>query len=140
MNVAVGGNFAGAVGADTTFPQTTSVDYVRLYQATPKPFHFVTSFRDNFSGWKQVNHPFSAFKGFAGSIWISTAVQSLSFVVPGGMRNPVRLDQVRLTCSSDVTVTNTADSGAGSLRKALGSVCVGGTIRFAPALAGQTIT
>ena len=37
-------------------------------------------------------------------------------------------------------VTSTADSGAGSLRKALGSVCVGGTMRFAPALAGQTIT
>ena len=56
------------------------------------------------------------------------------------MRSPVLLDQMRLTCPSDVTVTSTADSGAGSLRKALGSVCAGGTIRFAPALAGQTIT
>jgi hypothetical protein len=50
------------------------------------------------------------------------------------------LDQLRLTCAADVTVTSAADSGAGSLRKALGSVCVGGTIRFAPALAGQMIT
>jgi hypothetical protein len=64
----------------------------------------------------------------------------MTFQVPGGMRSPVRLDQIRLTCSSNVTVTSTADSGAGSLRKALGSVCAGGTIHFAPALAGQTIT
>ena len=37
LNVAVGGNFGGAVGADTTFPQQTLVDYVRLYQAEPQP-------------------------------------------------------------------------------------------------------
>jgi hypothetical protein len=34
---------------------------------------------------------------------------------------------------------NNADNGAGSLRKALGTVCVGGTINFADTLAGQTI-
>jgi hypothetical protein len=37
-------------------------------------------------------------------------------------------------------VTTAADSGAGSLRKALASVCVGGTVTFSDALAGQTIT
>ena len=35
LNVAVGGNFGGAVGPDTTFPHQTLVDYVRLYQAKP---------------------------------------------------------------------------------------------------------
>ena len=50
------------------------------------------------------------------------------------------LDQIRLNCPSDVTVLNNADSGAGSLRKALGTVCVGGTINFSDTLAGQTIT
>jgi hypothetical protein len=60
--------------------------------------------------------------------------------VPGSLGQPVRLDEVRLACSADLTVTSAADSGAGSLRRLLGSVCTGGTIRFAPALTGQTIT
>ncbi len=50
------------------------------------------------------------------------------------------LDQIRLNCPETVTVQNTADSGAGSLRKALGTVCVGGTVNFSDTLAGQTIT
>ena len=32
MNVAVGGNFVGAPNAQTVFPQTMLVDYVRVYQ------------------------------------------------------------------------------------------------------------
>jgi len=32
LNVAVGGNFGGSVGADTTFPQEYRIDYVRVYQ------------------------------------------------------------------------------------------------------------
>lgn len=140
LNVAVGGNFGGPVGADTVFPQQMLVDYVRLYQTKPKPVLFKTSFRDNFTGWKPIAIPFSAFTGRPGTTLDLSAVRSLGFEVPGGLPSPVLLDQIRLTCSSDVTVTSTADSGAGSLRKALGSVCVGGTVRFAPALAGQTIT
>jgi beta-glucanase (GH16 family) len=140
LNVAVGGNFGGPVDPDTTFPQTTLVDYVRLYQAKPIPAKFVASFSDSFAGWQKVTLPFTAFKGNDGTTPDLAKIASMSFLVPGGMRSPVLLDQVRLTCSSDVTVTSTADSGAGSLRKALGSVCVGGTIHFAPALAGQTIT
>ena len=66
-------------------------------------------------------------------------MHSVGFKVLGGMRNPVQLDQVRLACADQVTVSSIADSGVGSLRKALGSVCVGGTSQFAPALAGQTI-
>lgn len=32
MNLAVGGTFAGDVTADTTFPQSLFVDYVRVYE------------------------------------------------------------------------------------------------------------
>jgi len=32
MNVAVGGNFGGSPNADTVFPQTMLIDYVRVYQ------------------------------------------------------------------------------------------------------------
>ena len=41
---------------------------------------------------------------------------------------------------STAAVTNTNDSGAGSLRDAIANVCAGGTINFDPALNGQTIT
>lgn len=140
LNVAVGGNFGGAVGPDTTFPQQTLVDYVRLYQARPSLVQFRATFRDSFPGWNKVTIPFSAFHGAQGKTLDRAAVQRLGFVVPAGLRSPVLLDQVRLTCADDVTVTSTADGGAGSLRKALGSVCAGGTIHFAPALAGAKIT
>lgn len=140
LNVAVGGNFGGAVGPDTTFPQTTLVDYVRLYQAAPRTTKFHAEIRDNFSGWKQISVPFTSFRGPNNATLDLSAIQSLRFVAPSGLRNPVRLDQLRLSCAPEVTVTSAADSGAGSLRKALDAVCVGGTIGFAPALAGQTIT
>ena len=32
LNVAVGGNFGGTVGDETTFPQKLTVDYVRVYE------------------------------------------------------------------------------------------------------------
>ena len=96
LNVAVGGNFGGAVGSDTTFPQQTLVDYVRLYQARPKPVSFAASFRDDFRGWKQISIPFSAFKGHKRTTLDLTAVRSISFDVPAPMRDPVLLDQVRL--------------------------------------------
>ncbi|MGE5156110.1 MAG: family 16 glycosylhydrolase, partial [Betaproteobacteria bacterium] len=140
LNVAVGGNFGGAVGPDTTFPQRTKVDYVRLYQAAPSPKLFSASFRDDSAGWRKVVLPFSAFSASDGSAPDLTRVTAVNLQVPGGLRAPVRLDQVRLTCPSAVTVTTSADSGPGSLRKALASVCAGGSIDFAPGLAGQTIT
>jgi beta-glucanase (GH16 family) len=140
LNVAVGGNFGGAVGADTTFPQTMLVDYVRLYQAKPQTAEFAAAFRDDFAGWQKITLPLAAFQGDEGTTLDSTSVVGLRFEAPGGLRGPILLDQLRLGCANDVTVSSLADNGAGSLRKALGSVCVGGTIRFAPALAGGTIT
>ena len=140
MNVAVGGNFGGAVGADTIFPQNMSIDYVRLFQAKPKPVSFNASFRDNFSGWKQVSVPFSAFQNADGFVLDLSKVQTLRFVIPDGLSKPVLVDQVRLSCPNDMSVINTADSGPGSLRRALNSVCVGGTVHFSDTLAGQTIT
>jgi beta-glucanase (GH16 family) len=96
LNVAVGGNFGGAVGADTTFPQTTLVDYVRLYQAKPNLAQFRAEVPDTFTGWKQMNIPFAAFQGTSGKTLDLTTIQGISFRVPGGMRDPVRLDQLRL--------------------------------------------
>ncbi len=140
MNVAVGGNFGGAVGTDTVFPQTMSVDYVRLFQTKPKPVAFNASFQDNFSGWRKISVPFSAFQNGDGYVLDLSKVQTMRFVVPDGLSKPVLVDQIQLNAPCDVTVTNTADGGVGSLRRALSSICVGGTVTFSAALAGQTIT
>ena len=140
LNVAVGGNFGGAVGADTTFPQTMSVDYVRLYQAKPKPVTFTASFKEDFTGWQKVSVPFSTFSNEDGYVLDTTNIQSLGFKIPDGSSAPAMLDQIRLNCPVDMMVTNTDDSGLGSLRKALSTVCVDGTIHFAPELANQTIS
>lgn len=37
LNLAVGGNFAGPVGADTVFPGELSVDYIRIFQSPTTP-------------------------------------------------------------------------------------------------------
>ncbi len=140
LNVAVGGNFGGAVGPDTVFPQTMSIDYVHLYQAKEKPAPFVASFREDFSGWQQISLPFTAFKSDPYGTLDLSNVGSLGFQIPAGLSTPVRIDQIRLNCPNDVTVSNTADSGPGSLRKSLSMVCAGGTLHFDPALTGQTIT
>jgi uncharacterized repeat protein (TIGR01451 family) len=44
-----------------------------------------------------------------------------------------------VACAPGVTVQNSLDSGAGSLRQALTEVCPGGLVDFAPGLAGQAI-
>ena len=47
---------------------------------------------------------------------------------------------VKSVLASTITVTNTNDSGAGSLRQAIASAVSGDTIKFSPSLSGQTIT
>ena len=140
LNMAVGGNFGGTVSPDTVFPATMAVDYVRLYQTKPAPVTFNASFREDFTGWKKISLPFTAFQNVDGLTLDLASVQTLRFTIPDGSNKPVLLDQVRLNCPETVTVQNSADNGAGSLRKALSTVCVGGTINFSDTLAGQTIT
>ncbi len=147
LNVAVGGNFGGAVGSETTFPQKLVVDYVRHYQAADTAERFQASFTDNFAGWQRVTVPFSAFKrtssprGAPNDGLTLSSVNGYGFEIPGNYRKPVLIDQVKVqpNCAYSVVVQNTSDSGAGSLRQAIGDVCFGGTVGFAPSLAGQTI-
>jgi beta-glucanase (GH16 family) len=82
LNVAVGGNFGGAVGADTAFPARTLVDYVRLYQAKPVETKYVAAFADSFAGWQQVKLPFASFKSDTGTAPDLTQISSINFLVP----------------------------------------------------------
>ena len=58
-NVAVGGNFGGAPGEDLVFPQSLTLDYIRVFQAVDTAERFETSFVDNQAGWRQVTVPFA---------------------------------------------------------------------------------
>jgi len=57
----VGGGWPGYPDATTVFPQKMTVDYVRVYQAPDTAERFEATFVDNFTGWKKVILPFSAF-------------------------------------------------------------------------------
>jgi beta-glucanase (GH16 family) len=147
LNVAVGGNFGGPVGEDTTFPQEMVVDYVRVYQAPDTAERWEATFVDNFSGWQQVTVPFDALTrsadqpaGAPDDGLNLNEVWGYGFELPGGgsSRGTLYLDQVRLEVAP-LVVTNLDDSGPGSLRQALEDITMGGTIIFDPALAGGTI-
>jgi beta-glucanase (GH16 family) len=61
MNAAVGGNWPGSPDETTTFPQTMTFDYVRVYGAEDTSENFEYRFRDNFEGWQLITIPFSEF-------------------------------------------------------------------------------
>jgi len=62
-----------------------------------------------------------------------------SFKDAGGNPNADYIARTELPAPSSIYVTNTDDSGAGSLREAISDASNGDTINFHPSLAGQTI-
>jgi beta-glucanase (GH16 family) len=61
LNVAIGGNFGGAISDQLTLPQDTLVDYVRVYGAPLSAERFEATFVDDFSGWRKITVPFRTF-------------------------------------------------------------------------------
>ncbi len=147
MNVAVGGNFGGPIGEDTEFPQEMLVDYVRVYQGPDTAERFEATFNDDFEGWQEVTVPFSSFVRSDGQPVGApddglglTEVWGYGFTLANGTSaGPALLDQVRLDVGCHPMVTNTGDSGPGSLRQAIAFACDGGVVTFDPGLAGGTI-
>ncbi|MDH3643081.1 MAG: family 16 glycosylhydrolase [Gammaproteobacteria bacterium] len=151
LNVAVGGNFGGAVGPDLVPPQSLLVDYVRVYQAPDTAERFEASFVDNFTGWQEVVIPFSAFTrsadqpaGAPDDGLNLSDVWGYGFALPDGgtTQGSMRLDLVRVQAApppTEITVTNLSDSGDGSLRQALEDIAIGGSITVDPSLAGGTV-
>ncbi len=146
LNVAIGGNFGGPVGDETTFPQSMTVDYVRVYQAPDTAERFDASFVDNFSGWQQVSVPFADFTRSAGQAANAPddgltlgEVWGYGFTLPDSLSESVKIDQVRLELvppPTAITVTNLDDSGDGSLRQALDLIGENGTVTFSLNLSG----
>ena len=147
LNVAIGGNFGGAVDPDIPLPASMAVDYIRIYQAGDTAERFEATFVDDVAGWRQVQIPFADFVRRAGQPVDApddgltlTEVWGYGFELPRG--GSFLLDQVRVEqapAPAEVTVTSLADSGVGSLRDALTVVADGGTITFDPGLAGGTL-
>lgn len=75
-------------------------------------------------------------RAFARVIFVAVALLTLGLFL-GRWAGAVSADPA--TCSPAITVTNTNDSGAGSLRQATTDICSGGVITFDAALDGQTI-
>ncbi len=147
LNMAVGGNFGGPVGPGTVFPQTLKVEYVRVYGADDTAERFEAPFVDDFVGWRRLTVPFSSFTrstrqphGAPNDGFGRAQVWGYGFVLPEGgtTKGEMWLARVELE-AADVIVTTAADSGPGSLRQVLADLAAGGGVRFAPALAGQTI-
>ncbi|MEM8529349.1 MAG: carbohydrate binding domain-containing protein [Chloroflexota bacterium] len=103
MNVAVGGNFGGPVGEETTFPQTMAVDYVRVYQGPDTAERFEATFVDVFSGWQQITIPFDTFSrsmeqpdSAPDDGLTLTDIWGYRFELPASYRGGLALDQVQL--------------------------------------------
>jgi beta-glucanase (GH16 family) len=149
LNFAIGGNFGGSVDPAIQYPQEYLVDYVRVYQGPDTAERFETTFVDDVAGWKQVTIPLDDFvrsdeqpQGAPDDGLTLTDVWGLGLEFPdGNATGEARIDLVQrvpLPAPTEIVVTTSADSGAGSLRDALGRIADGGTITFDPALAGAT--
>ncbi len=61
LNLAVGGNWPGNPDETTRFPQTLTVDYLRVYTGADTAERFSATFSDDFTGWKKLTLPFTDF-------------------------------------------------------------------------------
>ena len=150
LNFAIGGNFGGAVDPANTYPQEYLVDYVRVYQGPDTAERFEATFTDSSTDWQQVSIPVTDFvrssdqpAGAPDDGLGLDQVWGYSVDLPYPASGGVKVDLVRRTPvppPTDLVVTTLADSGAGSLRDAIGRIADGGTITFDPSLADGTVT
>ena len=150
LNFAIGGNFGGTPDPGNDYPQRYAIDYVRVYQGPDTAERFEATFTDAAAGWQRVSIPMSSFvrsadqpAGAPNDGLGLDDVHGYGFALPNGNASgEVRVDLVELIPippPTELVVTTAADSGAGSLREALGLIADGGTITFDPSLAGSTI-
>lgn len=149
LNVAIGGNFGGTIDPNLQLPQSMAVDYIRVYQGPDTAERFAAAFVDDFTGWQQIEVPFTSFTRSAeqpagapddglglNEVW------GYGFSLPDGGTGTAWIDQVRvkpIPPPTALTVTTLADSGAGSLREAVDLIAPDGVITFDAGLAGGTI-
>ncbi len=147
MNVALGGNFGGPLGANLDLPQETLYDWVRVSSAPDTAERFVATVTDDVAGWTQVTIPWAAFSRAADQP-AGAPDDGLSLDETWGWEVTLAdgtarsMDQLRLLeaeCQPNPVVTSTEDDGVGSLRRALAAACDGATITVDAALASATV-
>lgn len=102
LNLAVGGNWPGSPDAETVFPQSLVVDYVRVYGAADAYERYEAGFVDDFTGWRQVTLPFEQFTRSRQQPWRApddgldlTQIYGFTFTLPARPES-YYLDQFRL--------------------------------------------
>ena len=149
LNLAIGGNFGGAIDPALTLPQDYIIDYIRVYQGPDSAERFEATFTDSSDTWQQVSIPLAEFvrsdeqpAGAPDDGLSLNEVWGYGIEVSYPAAGTFLFDQVRTIPIPPLTsfeVTNLDDSGPGSLREGLMLIADGGTITFDPALAGGSI-
>ena len=114
MNVAVGGGWPGNPDGTTSFPQTMTVDYVRVSQGPDVAQRFESSFVDDSTAWKQVTLPYADFVSSASQPGgaasnahpLLTHARGYGFEFPSAS-GTFKLDDVRGAVVSAATATPT---------------------------------
>jgi beta-glucanase (GH16 family) len=148
-NVAIGGNFGGAIDPNLQLPQSMAIDYVRVYQGPDTAERWEATFVDDFAGWREVTVPMTDFvrsadqpAGAPDDGLGLEEVWGYGFDLPYPAGGGYQFDLIRripFPPPTEITVTNLNSGGDGSLRQALEDIAVGGTITFDPSLANGTI-
>ncbi|HQH38926.1 MAG TPA: CIA30 family protein [Anaerolineae bacterium] len=104
MNVAVGGYWPGYPDETSVFPQTMSVDYVRVSQAPAEPERFEATLVDNFTGWQKITLPFADFVrsaeqpvGAPNDGLTLSEMWGYGFWMPAGSDGAFYLDEMKVT-------------------------------------------
>lgn len=147
LNVAIGGNFGGAVDPNIELPASMAVDYIRVYQGDDTAERFEATVVDDFVGWQKIEIPFSEFTrsadqpdGAPDDGLNLNQVWGYGFDMPSG---EYLLDEVRVEippAPTAITVSSLDDAGVGSLRQALTEIANGGVITIDASLANQTLS
>lgn len=147
MNVALGGNFGGPLGANLDLPQETLFDWVRVDSAPDTAERFVATVTDDVEGWRQVTIPWDAFTratdqpdGAPDDGLTLDETWGWEVVLPDGANRS--MDQLALAeaaCQAAPVVTSSADDGRDTLRRALASACDGATVSIDAGLADATV-
>ncbi|GGJ48822.1 carbohydrate binding domain-containing protein [Deinococcus roseus] len=94
LNLAIGGAWPGSPDETTPFPGDMLIDYVRVYQPSVPQHQLETTFKEDFTGWKKIELPISAFTGDSGFQW--NGLQRFQLQFADGLEGVRYVDTLRV--------------------------------------------